>query len=368
MKRNELKILFLLFLLCFAACKNKEIENESNLYQSKGDTIYIDMDNVLTSKIKLSKVEVKPYSKEIISAGTVQPIPTQFAYISPPFAGRIIKSYVKLGQIVKVNTPLFEISSPDFTTAQKDFFQAQSSRDLAQKDLERKKDLIINGVSSQKELEEALSALQIAEKEYENAYAALKVYQVDPKKMVLGQSLIVRSPIAGDVIQNNIITGQYIKDDSEPIATVANLSQVWITAQVKEKDIRFVHQGGDIEVNVSAFPEKTINGKVFHVEESVDEGTRSIKVLSVCDNKEGMLKIGMYTTVHFFDKPSDLIHIPEQALLQNESYSYVYVKVAPNTFTRTPVEIETSINGQAVITKGLNPNSKIISEGGYYLK
>lgn len=101
------------------------------------------------------------------------------------------------------DTPLFEISSPDFTTAQKEFFQTRSAKELAQKKLGRKKDLLQHGVGSQKELEEAISALQIAEKEYENAYSALQVYQVAPERMTLGQPLIVRSPIAGQVIADN---------------------------------------------------------------------------------------------------------------------------------------------------------------------
>ncbi|MDR2947735.1 MAG: efflux RND transporter periplasmic adaptor subunit [Prevotella sp.] len=366
--RKPLQLILLLSVICLAACKSKDVENEANAYQIKGDTVYVDNNNILISKIKLSEVEVEPYSKEVITAGTVQPIPTQFAYVAPPFSGRIIKSYIKLGQRIAKDTPLFEINSPDFTAAQKDFYQAQSSRELAQKELKRKEDLIENGVSSQKELEEALSALQIAEKEYENAHAALLVYQVNPEDMVLGQSLIVRSPISGNVIENNIVTGQYIKNDSEPIATIADLSQVWVTAQVKEKDIRFIHEGDSIEMFMSAYPEEIINGKVFHVEEAVDEATRSIKVLSVCDNKEELLKIGMYTTVHFLDKSSDFVHVPEKALLQGEKDSYVYVESAPNTYIRTPVEVESSKNGKAVIAKGLRADCKIISEGGYYLK
>lgn len=366
--KKQLQIILLSSIICFTACKQKDIENETNDYRIKGDTVYVN-NEFLSSKIKLSDVEIEPYSKEIITAGTVQPIPTQFAYIAPPFSGRIIKSYIKLGQKVTKNTPLFEINSPDFTAVQKEFYQAQSARELAQKELKRKESLIQNGVGSQKELEEALSALQIAEKEYENAYSALLVYQVNPKNMTLGQSLIVRSPVSGNVIKSNIVAGQYIKDDSEPIATIADLSQVWVTAQVKEKDIRFINEGDSIEMYMSAYPGEVINGKVFHIEEAVDEATRSIKVLSVCENKGEHLKIGMYTTVHFLDKCSDFIHIPETSLLQDEKDTYVYVQSATDTYIRTPVEVEATKMGKAVIAKdGLKADSKIISEGGYYLK
>lgn len=366
--KKILQGILLLSAVYFAACNNKEIQNEERAYQIKGDTIYIKEENILASKIKMTDARIASYSKEVITAGTVQPIPTQFAYVAPPFSGRVVKSYIKLGQRVSANTPLFEIVSPDFTTAQKEFFQAKSEQDLAQKELKRKEDLQKNGVGSQKEMEEALSALQIAEKEYENAYSALQVYHVNAENMTLGQPLIIRSPIAGDVIENNIVTGQYIKDDSDPIAVIADLSQVWISAQVKEKDIRFIHEGDSLDIHVSALPGQIMKGKVFHIEEAVDEDTRSIKVLSACDNTKGLLKIGMYTTVHFLDKPAGFIHIPEKALLQGEKESYVYVLAAPNTYIRTPVEVETTRDGKAIISKGLEPHQQIISEGGYYLK
>ena len=368
MKKRELQMLLICSVLLITACKSKQREEQQSGYRMEGDTVYV-TDPILSEKIKIADARLEPYSKEVITSGMVRPIPTRYAYIAPPFAGRVIKSYIQVGQLVKRGTPLFEISSPDFTTAQKDYFQALSSRELAKKDLKRKEDLIRNGVSSQKELEEAQNALLMADKEFENASAALEVYQVDqPEHMTLGQPLVVRSPISGEVIENNIVTGQYLKDDAEPVAIVADLSEVWITAQVKEKDIRFIDAGSSLDIEVSALPGTVIKGSVYHVEEAVDEETRSIKVLSVCENSKRHLKLGMYTTVHFLSAPIGQVQISEKALLQGEKASYVYVRVAPGVFVRTAVEVEATKDGIAVISSGLHPGDKVISEGGYYLK
>jgi len=361
-------MLFICGVLLVAGCKSKPREEQSSGYRMEGDTVFV-TDRILSEKIKVADARSEPYSKEVITSGIVRAIPTRYAYIAPPFAGRVIKSYIQIGQLVNRGTPLFEISSPDFTTAQKEYFQALSSWELAKKDLKRKEDLIKNGVSSQKELEEAQNTLLMASKEFENTSAALEVYQVDhPENMTLGQPLIVRSPISGEVIENNIVTGQYLKDDAEPIAKVADLSEVWITAQVKEKDIRFINAGSSLDIEVSALPGMVIKGNVYHVEEAVDEDTRSIKVLSVCDNSKRHLKLGMYTTIHFQSTPIDQIQISEKALLQGEKDSYVYVQFAPDVFVRTPVEVEATKGGIAVISSGLRPGDKVISEGGYYLK
>lgn len=357
----------MLFGITLMACNQKASEQERKAYTISGDTVYVSSD-LLSGKISICSVTVEPFIKEVITAGTVQAIPTRFAYIAPPFSGRVVKSHIRLGQRVKANTPLFELISPDFTSAQKDFYQAQSERDLAQKDLSRKQDLLKNGVGSQKEVEEAQNILLIAEKEYENTVAALNVYQTNPEKMVLGQALIVRAPISGNILDNSIVTGQYITSESDPVAIVADLSKVWIVAQVKEKDIRFIHEGNEMDIHISALPGKSVKGIVYHVDESVDEETRSIKVLSVCDNKDELLKLGMYTTVHFLDRQEDCITIPEKALLQNEKESFVFVQKSANTFVRTPVESEGGKDGKAIVTKGLNADDKIISEGGYYLK
>ena len=352
-----------LLTLFFVACKQQIAESEVKPYSVNQDTVII-TSSTLSNEIVVSKVELKSYVKEVITSGTVQAIPTQFAYVAPPFSGRVVKSYISLGQSVKARTPLFEITS----STQKEFFQAQSELILAQKELQRKQDLIRNGVGSQKELDEAQNVLLIAEKEYENIKAALEVYQTDINNMVHGQPLVVRAPISGEVIANNIITGQYITSDSDPVAIVADLSKVWIVAQVKEKDIRFIHEGDEMDINIAAFPGKSIKGKVFHVDKAVDEETRSIKVLSICENKDRLLKLGMYTTVHFLDKPADCIVISEKALLQEENNSFVFVQKAPNKYVRTAVEVEGVGNNEVIVMEGLTVSDRIISEGGYYFK
>ena len=354
--------------LAFVACKQTEEPQVQIPYQFVGDTVRVSDQRLLNEKVKLAQVSEELVAREVSTAGTIQAIPTQYAYIAPPFAGRVVRSYIKLGEQVQKNTPLFAIISSDFTTAQKEFFQAESDRELARIHLQRQKDLHANGVGSQKELDEAKNALFLADKEYENAYTALQVYQTNPSEMKLGEPLVVRAPIAGQVIQNNLVTGQYLTSESEQVAVVANLSQVWVVAQVKEKDIRHIHVGDQMDIHISARPEEPLKGSVYYIDGSIDPDTRSIKVLSVCDNSKGHLKLGMYATVHFTDQPKPHLVVPEKAILQGEESSYVFVQKGKDTFVRTPVEVEVTRNGQAVLSNGLHAGDVIVSEGGYYFK
>ena len=368
MTRKGLLFNLALLLLLLSACGQKTESQPEVAYRFDGDIVTVLDQRLLKEKVKYATVSEELVAREVSTAGTIQPIPTQYAYIAPPFAGRVTKSHMKLGQRVNKNTPLFEIVSSDFTTAQKEFLQAESDRDLAKNNLSRQKDLKDNGVGSQKELEQAINELFISEKEYENAYTALQVYQTDPSNMQLGQALIVRSPIQGDVIEDKLVTGQYLSGEEESLAVVADLSKVWVVAQVKEKDIRFIKEGNALKIDVAALPDESLVGEVYHIDEAIDTETRSIRVLSVCDNSKGLLKLGMYATVNFTDQPSPHLVVSDKALLQGEESTYLFVKKSDNEFVRVPVQVEMSKNGRSVVNGEIKAGDVIVSEGGYYFK
>ena len=354
--------------MLLVGCKSKEEPIQEQAYQFKGDTVTVLDETLLKEKVKFSTITEELVPREVSTAGTIQAIPTQYAYIAPPFSGRVVRSHIKLGQKVSKNTPLFEIVSSDFTSAQKEFLQAESALELAKNNLNRQKDLKDNGVSSQKELEQATNELFVAEKEYENAFSALQVYQTNPIGMKLGEPLIVRSPIQGNVIEDKLVTGQYLSGEEDKVAVVADLSKVWIVAQVKEKDIRYIKVGNTLRIDVAALPGESLVGEVYHIDEAIDIETRSIRVLSVCDNREGHLKLGMYGTVHFSDEPSPHLVVSDKALLQGEDYTYLFVKKGDKTFVRVPIEVEMSKNGSSAVVGDIKAGDVVVSEGGYYFK
>ncbi len=356
-----------LMLVANTACRQAHAEDHDHGYTLVADTLYIDPAGVMRSVIRTEASRTALVSRPVETAGTVQPIPTQYAYIAPPFSGRIVRSYISHGQSVRVNSPLFEIISPDFTAVQKEYLQAQSDTEYARLDLRRKEDLLRNGVGSQKDYEEALNTLHIAEKELENATAALRIYNADPDNVVLGEPLVIRSPLSGSVIENNIVTGLYLGEDAEPVAVVADLRKVWISAQVKEKDIRHISEGDSITVRVTAFPDEVLYGTVFHIDEAVDEETRSIRVLSVCDNSSEKLKLGMYATITFLPSPEPYTVLPQKAVLQGPEKEYIFIKTGPDSYRKTDIEVDFTDGGLAYIRRWEHGQADVISEGGYFI-
>lgn len=365
--RYSNSILLLLSIAILTSCNDKKTVTEKENYTLKADTIMVPPTSPITSKLKLETVKNEPYPLELITAGTVKAIPNFYAEIAPPFSGRVTKVYLKLGMKTQAGTPLFEMVSPDFIAAQKNFFQAKSAYQVARLSLKRQQDLKTNGVGSQKDLEEAETNFEVNEKEYQNAVASLKIFGVNVNKLVFGQPLIITSPIAGEVITNEVVLGQYIKADDSPKAKVADLKKVWVVGQIKEKDIRFIQELESAEIQVASYPDKTITGKIYHVNEIVDEATRSVQVLIECFNNNHKLKPGMYVTVKFKDTPQNTLFVPAKAVLQFNDKSFVLVEIAKGKYTRRYVETGISDRGKIAILSGLKPNESIISEGAFYL-
>ncbi|MDR1719855.1 MAG: efflux RND transporter periplasmic adaptor subunit, partial [Dysgonamonadaceae bacterium] len=220
--------LFLMASLCislYACKKNISLENNTNI-QYKGDTIYVAENSIVNSKLKIVTVEPQDFSEEFITSGTVRAVPSRYAEVAPPFAGRVLKSYVQLGQRVAAGAPVFELGSSDFYEATKAFFAAQSNAELAKVHLKRQTELAERGVAAQRDLEQARNEEHIAAKEYEQARASLQLFNIDADALQMGEPLKVTSPIAGEVVRCAITTGSYIKEDAEPLVVVADLSRV----------------------------------------------------------------------------------------------------------------------------------------------
>jgi len=350
-----------------SSCNTDKANKEQKDYSIEGKTIVIKDNSPLLQKLTIEEVKTSEYSEELHTTGTIKAIPNQYAEIAAPFAGRITRSYIRLGQHIKKNEAIFEINSPDFFEASNTFFQAKQEMQLAKKNLKRQEDLTKNGIGAKKELEEAEVDYAIKERDFENAKLSLKVFQVDADKLVAGQSLIVRSPIEGEIIDNNIVIGQYIKEDEEPVALVAELNKVWVVGQVKEKDITKISKESDVEICTSANTESCIKAKVYHISDILDEETRSVQVYIECDNSERFLKPGMYASVKFIHTPEEKILIPASAVLQMEDNNYVFVKTANNSFEKREIRTETSSSDKLIVTSGLKQGEKIVSEGSYFL-
>ena len=341
--------------------------DDSSALHFAGDTLTINAHAPLLSKIKCTAVVQQPHQLTFSTAAMVKIIPNSYVEIPMPFAGRVVRSYVSLGQKVAVNTALFSISSSDYFDAQRTYLEAKQTYALAANVLKRQKDLLNHGVGTQKELEEAETNFAISNTTLNNAAAALKIYDNNPAQVVLGQPLLFRSPIHGEILSNTIVLGQYNKEDAPALLRIAELSKVWVSAYIKEKDLGAIDQIRSVEVRIDNQPAKRLQGKIVHINQFVDEANRNIEVLVECDNKDRLLKPGMYVNTRFEQLPAASIFIPAKAVLQFNDKSFVWVQLAPHTFIRRYVQTGVTENEQIQIIQGLSNGEQIIGEGAFYL-
>jgi len=322
----------------------------------------------LLSKICLQTIAKQEYNARCTTTGTVKTLSGCMVNISTPFEGRVVKSLVKLGQKVTAGSPLFEVNSSDYFETIKTYLQANQELKLAEKNYQRKKDLVGAGVGSKKEFEEAESGYQVALKANEKAERSLKIFNAIPDEIILGKPLIVRSPINGEIVRNNITVGQYLKTDDEPVVTVADLSKVWVVARVKENNIGLITEQDEVQVLTEAYPDKTIHGFVDYIGNIMDEQTRSVEVYVTCENHDKMLKPGMFAEVSFVHKLRNAIIVPTTAILQEENNCYLYAQTGKNRFVKKTVSISSTGENMAIIRSGLIPGDVIVTKGGVYLR
>lgn len=311
----------------------------------------------------VSRQEVRPH---LSAPASVEADPSHLARIAPPLAGRIGKLHAKFGEEVKVGTPLFDLHAPDMAAAQTDLLRAQSALAQAERNLKRQKDLAEHGIAATREVEQAETDRDLGRTELNRA--SMKLQILGGGQAFRGGTVTVTSPIAGRVIDLACATGEFRNDSTAPIMTVADLSTVWVTANVQEKDIRFVHPGDDATASFVAYPDDVFQGRVLLIGDVLDPDTRTIKVRVAIKNSASNLKPGMFAAVSFQGLAASKIVAPTASLLLVEDKTYVFVEVAPWTFERRPVTLGEQRGDAAVLEKGIDEGSRILTAGAVFLQ
>lgn len=353
--------------ILLSACTGNRTADTYNEVIHRGDTVYIDRNSPIWEYLEFRTVKEEEYSAAFRTVGEVSPVAGRIAEISAPFAGRITECNIHLGQKVREGSPVFGLGSSDFYEAGKAYFAARSNHTLAAKRYARQKELSANGVGTEKELEQAGNEAYIAEQELEQAAAVLGIFNADTSSVRTGRPLSVVSPINGEVLKCDMTIGSYVGEGEGPLAVIADLSEVWVRAFIKERYFGSVKEGDRAEIHIPSIPGKTYSGKIRYVGEIVDPSSRSLEVIIDCDNMDRDLKLGMFCNVTFFGTPSESIILPATALMQERESDFVYLLLPDSSLLRRNVVSENTGNGSVRITEGLSCGETAMTKGGIFL-
>jgi membrane fusion protein, heavy metal efflux system len=293
-----------------------------------------------------------------------------------PFSGPVTRVLVTLGDHVAAGQALAMVNSPDFTSAvgayRKALITASAADEVAQND----RFLYAHQAISQRENAEAQATAVGADADRSAALQGLIALHADPKTIAAirtGKALsfgqgVIRSPIAGTVVEKSIAPGQTLSTGSSPCFTIANTSKMWVMAQIFGADVARVH-AGDRATIITSDGGAPLAGTVTNVGAVVDPDTRSVTARVQVDNPDGALKRQMYVQVRIQSHQQHQgLLLPVSAVLRNdENLPYVYVAAADGSYARRSVALGARVGNRFVIPEGLHTGDRVVVDGSIFL-
>jgi cobalt-zinc-cadmium efflux system membrane fusion protein len=299
------------------------------------------------------------------------------AQVFPPYQGRIVQLYAKIGDNVKRGQALLTIESPDLIQADSNLIAAAGMLDLTTHALERAKQLFeVQGIA-QKDLQQAISDQQTAEGALRAARNAVAVFGKSPleidrmvKTRTIDPYLVVPSPIAGRITARSAAPGDFVQPGNLPAPySVADISRIWLNASVAESDMPLVRKGQQIHVVVMAFPGRVFEGEISTVGATVDPQLHRGLVRAEIEDPKHELLPGMFASfVIVTGSPVSGLAVPLDGVVrEGDGTMTVWFTTDRHRFTKRTVKIGLQHEGYDQILEGLRPGEQIVTKGAVFL-
>ncbi|WP_274396943.1 efflux RND transporter periplasmic adaptor subunit [Xanthomonas cucurbitae] len=339
---------------------------EAGDLQRQGALVTVPAASPLRKSLVVSPVEQQAFAQTIDAPGVIQAAPEKLVKITPPLTGRIVRLHHQLGDAVRAGDALVTIDSPDLGSAYSEHIKAQATLTQARQEFERQKALQEEDISARKDFEAARLALFAAESD---------ARAITDRLAQLGASAggnsrreyVIRAPISGRIVEMNGALGGYWNESTASIMTVADLSTVWLSASVPEKDLSQIVVGQAARIVPNAYANQAFNGKVQYIGDFLDPDTRTASVRVAIDNRAGLFKPGMFARVGFTGASHPALLAPASALLQSGLYTRVFVEQALFRFESRVVTVGVTVGNRVEVLSGLKAGERIVTKGGVLL-
>lgn len=325
--------------------------------------------------IRLLTIRPASFEGTVQTFGVVDFDNDQATTVLAPFGGPVTGILVVQGQHVAKGQALAVVNSADFSAAVNTYRKAAAAAANARKLADLDKDLVQHQGVSQREADQAESDAVGAEADRAAALKALSAMDVgagaiDAIKQggkAAVASGVIRAPISGVVVDRPITPGQMLQAGTTPCFTIANLSRVWVMAQVFEADLPAVQVGEPAKVQAGR---GALTGRVENVGAQVDPATGAVAARVAVDNPGDVLKKQMYVQVAIQGHRSNVgILVPAAAILRDdENLPFVYVAQSDGSFARRPITLGQRVGGDYQIPEGLKPGDQVVDDGAVFVQ
>ncbi len=338
--------------------------------------LHFSSDIVSRMAIKTVRVGHQTFENRINAPGKVVPDQNREAIIGSFISGRVQKIFANVGDRISGNDPLVKIESLEIGTIKAEYIEFRAEAENAAAAYQRLDTLFKQNVGSLKSLLDAKADLDKARARFIAADRRLHSIGITDEEAEdelrnhghEGASLTIYAPIAGTVVERNIVVGQDV-EAADNLMRIMDLSQVWVDAQVYEKDLALAKAGRKILFTVPAWNSVAFTGSVLFVGKMLDPRARTVTVRSIVHNPDDLLLPEMYGDVAILSgEGKKSLAVPEAAVLKQEAHTFVFVRVGEsNEFKKRIVEPGQSGNGWTEITAGLEEGELVVSEGAFAL-
>jgi len=316
---------------------------------ASGDgTVSISSDRVQKLGVKSEAAALRVLNMTLRAAGRVENDERRIYTIAPKFEGWVERLYVNsTGQTVTKGQPLFDVYSPELVSAQREYALARQG-EAALTDGDARK--------SMKQLADA-------------GLARLKNWDMgDAQALKNGRrSLTFAAPVSGIVLEKKAVQGVRFMP-GEMLYQIADLSSVWVVAEVAEQDIGQVKVGNQARVNIGAYPDKQFEGKIAFVYPTLNAATRTVQVRLELANREGMLKPGMFASVELAaGKGVEALTVPVSAVIDSGTRQIVLVRLTEGRFEPRNVKLGSRSDDYVEVLDGIAEGEQVVTSANFLI-
>jgi len=374
-KRGTFGLMFAVFaLIAASACSEKVKESEidpAGKTPATQSLVTLSPEAIKSAGIEVVPVEPRPASRVMRFTGTVEANEQATQQVTPLVSGRVDQVHITPGDRVAAGELLAIISSSEVAEMHGKLLEAQARQNLAASTLKRTRRLDALGATAGKDLAAAEAEAQTADLEVRHLQESLRaVGAVSESPAHSIAAVEARSPIGGVVTERLVNPGSGV-EPGKPLFTIANLSTVWVIANVPESQISMLQAGAVAEVSAAALGDKTARGTVSYIDPNLNEQTRSARVRVSLENPHELLKVGMFCEVAITLAESSTgaaLMVDEAALQRLGDKLVVFVEKGEGRFELREVNVGEKIDGHRLLLGGLSPGERIVVNGSFVLK
>ncbi len=322
--------------------------------------------------IETKKVEEQIVDEAIRTTGQIEEIPTNHFDINSPVQGKVQSVLVTLGDFVGVGKPLVVIQSTEIARLQAEISQLKAELELAKSNYEREQTLYEKSISPKKEFEAAKAILLSQEAKLNAAESNLKI--LTQQDITSQGTFTIKAQKAGTIVEKKVTVGQIVVPD-ELLFHGIDLSSVWASADIFEKDLAKVKLGQIVSVVLDGIPDKTYEGRITYVGSVINQDSRTLPVKTTLQNKDSLLKPGAFLQFSVFtgEKKNSII-IPRTALVEVDKegtegkHSHIVYIKEDKKFIPRKIQVESHDSNNVEVVSGLKAGEIIVTNGAYQLQ